>query len=61
MVTQHCFPPGATSAPIGRPEDNVHCYVVDAHMQAVPVGVPGELLLSGPRMFKGAQWIRATF
>ena len=31
----------------------MHCYVVDSHMHQVPVGVPGELLLSGPRMAKG--------
>ena len=38
---------------IGRPDHNVHCYVVDAFMQPVPVTVPGELLLSGPRLSAG--------
>ena len=49
---------------IGRPDANVHCYVV-APQQApgplalegtaalVPVGAPGELLLSGPRLARG--------
>jgi non-ribosomal peptide synthetase component F len=38
---------------IGRPDPNVHCYVVDAQLRPVPVGVPGELLISGPRLGKG--------
>lgn len=38
---------------IGRPDPNVHAYVVDSQLRPVPVGVPGELLLSGPRLGKG--------
>lgn len=38
---------------IGTPEANVHCYVVDSNMSPVPLGVPGELLLSGPRLAAG--------
>jgi acyl-coenzyme A synthetase/AMP-(fatty) acid ligase len=38
---------------IGYPEANMHCYIVDRFMQPVPVGVPGELLLSGPRLARG--------
>lgn len=38
---------------IGYPEANMHCYIVDRLMQPVPVGVPGELLLSGPRLARG--------
>ncbi|MBC8086229.1 MAG: amino acid adenylation domain-containing protein [Phycisphaerae bacterium] len=32
---------------IGRPIDNTRAYVVDAHRQLTPVGVPGELYLAG--------------
>ena len=39
--------------PIGRPLDNVRAYVVDKRMRRVPVGVPGELLLSGPQVSRG--------
>jgi non-ribosomal peptide synthetase component F len=53
VVTQFRFSKDSTSPLIGRPDDNVHCYIVDATMGLVPVGVPGELLLSGPRLAKG--------
>ena len=39
---------------IGRPEHNFHCYIINAEtLRPVPVGVPGELLLSGPRLALG--------
>ena len=53
VVTQYRFPRRPDRVFIGRPDDNVHGYVVSAAMQLVPVGVPGELLLSGPRLAKG--------
>ncbi|KAL4531342.1 hypothetical protein Ndes2437A_g08678 [Nannochloris sp. 'desiccata'] len=45
--------PGIQIDSESTPDDNVHCYIVDANMALVPVGVPGELLLSGPRLAKG--------
>lgn len=48
---------------IGAIDANQHAYIVDSQLRLVPMGVPGELLLSGPRLALGyvgyAVWPRA--
>ena len=53
VTIHYSFPRDCQSVVIGRPDPNTHGYVVDSALRPVPVGVPGELLLSGPRLALG--------
>ena len=45
--------PTTVSVPIGRPLRNFHIYIVDERLRLCPVGVPGELCVSGPGVGRG--------
>ncbi|MER7701949.1 amino acid adenylation domain-containing protein [Kitasatospora sp. NPDC097605] len=56
-VTHHDCPSGADGpvrrVPIGRPIDNTRLYVVGAHGDLQPAGVPGELCVAGAGVARG--------
>ncbi|HEX7239875.1 MAG TPA: amino acid adenylation domain-containing protein, partial [Longimicrobiaceae bacterium] len=57
VATSHTLPGGAEEwpalPPIGRPIAGTRCYVLDAELEPVPIGVPGELFLGGAGVARG--------
>ena len=43
----------ATSVPIGKPISNTQIYLLDAHLQTVPVGIVGEIYIAGAGITRG--------
>ncbi len=52
------MPDDATTVPIGRPISNSQCYILDAHLNPMPIGMPGELHVGGDGLARG-YWNRA--
>ncbi len=44
---------GGASVPIGQPIANMRCYVLGSQQQLLPIGIPGELMVSGIQLARG--------
>lgn len=44
---------GGASVPIGKSIDNTSCYILDTRLQLLPLGLPGELMVSGVQARRG--------
>ncbi|HEX6291103.1 MAG TPA: amino acid adenylation domain-containing protein [Herpetosiphonaceae bacterium] len=47
------LPDNLSAIPIGRPIGDRRVYLLDARLQRVPIGVPGELYVGGPAVARG--------
>ncbi|APR84357.1 Malonyl CoA-acyl carrier protein transacylase [Minicystis rosea] len=52
-VTAWACKPGDAAIPIGKPIDNTKIYILDNHLQATPIGVPGQLYIAGCQVGRG--------
>ncbi|MBD2199778.1 MULTISPECIES: non-ribosomal peptide synthetase [Calothrix] len=47
MIIDQPLPENSLTVPIGKPLANLNLYILDSQMQLVPIGVPGEICVSG--------------
>jgi len=55
-VTDNVIEPGSSGVPVGRPADNFRVTVLDANLDLVPIGTPGEAYISGAVGLADGYW-----
>ena len=53
VATSFLIDKGYHNIPIGKPIDNVRIYILDKYLNMQPIGVPGELFISGDSLARG--------
>ena len=53
LIDFTCFREYIKNPLIGKPINNIRVYILDSHLKLLPVGVPGELVLSGIGLARG--------
>lgn len=53
FIVETPLPENQRTVPIGKPLANLNLYILDGQMQLVPIGVPGEICVSGFGVGKG--------